>query len=353
MISATGRQALRRRVPKNPLKLAAGKRTGAAENHISKAIKRVRSSHLGYDCYTTGPVNGKGKIRCVLRPGRLPSHIANDVRLIMPVELYWPERDHTMAHGMLDAILSFDLSSLRAWKESFPEHEFGFEQYIGLAERRAAAVRAGSVPAVPQLPPRLDGVSSPGRPASVAVPGGVGIPRQLALFPGKVTSVERMGLATYPGYKIRLDLVRFNDGNAAQRVDVGGILDDGSVELCTSAYVDLVDGRYEIVEHYPGRLRALGLPVRLIYQVLGVRAPGGSQQPLPRTESRPAPRRGIRSAAMADGRAVGAVLATGDPRAEVADNPTPAAKLAELETIEDGTEIERFPDAPGHERPKP
>lgn len=345
MQSATGHTALRRRGSKNPLKLAAGKRSGASSNHISKAIKQVRSSHLGYDCYTTGPVNGSGKIRCTLRAGRLPPHITNDVRVILPVEMWWPERDHKMAHHLIDSVLTFDLSTLRSLKESWPDHEFGVEQFMRLADRRMAAVRDGALPDVHRPPVRLDGAASPGRSATVSVQGGAPLPRQLALFPGAPTSRELISRASFGRYRVRIHLVRFDDGLAAQRVDLGGVLEDGSMELCSRAYVDLIDGRFEIVEHYPGRLRALNLPNRLIYDVLGVRAPTSPTRTR-RYEPKP---RSVRHEAVAQSQHVGAILTTGHPEAEVAHNPKHGVGQddpVDFETLDDGSTIERFPDAP-------
>jgi hypothetical protein len=345
MLSATGYQSVRVPTPKNPRKYAAGMKAAASDKHPAKAFKRVRSSHLGYDCYVTGPADHAGHIRCILRAGRLPSHLPTDVRLLMPIEMWWPERDHAMAHGMIDAVIRFDLSALRAWKASWPEHNFGYEHFIKLAERRLSAVREGSIPAVPQLPPRLDGTAPVGQPVNITMPGGLPIPRQLGLFPGNPVSIERHGLASYDRYKVRTSIVRFDDGLACMRFDVGGIMEDGEVELCSRAYVDLVDGRFEIVQHYPGRLRALGLPARLIYRVLGARPPARQH----RTELAPTKRQPLRSAAMAEGRVVGAIVSTGDPRAEVAHNPTPRApdiEQGEFDTLDDGTAIERFPAAP-------
>jgi hypothetical protein len=342
-LSPTGR-VVHRRPPKHQLKYEAGLRSVASPHHINKQTKQIRSSHLGYDCY----ILGQSKIRCIFRAGRCPPHITNDVRLILPLEMYWPERIHAMAHGMIDAVMSFDLSSLRAWKASWPTHEFGYEHFIEVAQRRIGAVRDGAVPAVPRLPNRLDGTALPGQPTSVSLQGAA-LPRQFGLFPGTPISEERHGLVNHGAYKVRTYIIRFDDGLVAVRVDVGGVLVDGDTELCSSAYVDLADGRFEIIRHYPGRLRALNLPVRLIYSVLGVRAPKSQG----RTEHRPERCPPIRSRPMAEGRAVGAIFATGNPTAGVAHNIVPEGKpqepteyVGKVETIEDGSPMERFPDAP-------
>ena len=260
---------------------------------------------------------------------------------------------------MIDAVMQFDLSSLSAWKSVWPEHEFGFERFMEHAERRIAAVRNDNIPKVPGLPPRLNGSAAHGHNPVVAVQGGPPLPRQLALFPGAVKSVEIHGTVAHVGYEVETALVRFEDGLAALRIDLGGRLIDGSQLLCSRAYVDLADGRYEIVKHYPGRLHGLGLPESLIFDVIGVRGPR-----LGRTERTAAPGERYRSPAMEQARRAQAVLRDGDPDAEKAIvpriEPEPVlaagnaqqskrrqAYEARMERDQEDTLVEHFPAAPG------
>lgn len=262
-LTPSGRRAIRR-APKDPVRVAVGARNAQSDNHVSKH-GQVRSSHLGYDCYVTGSVNTIRRVRVILRANRLPPHIPTDARLILPTEMWWPEPDHRASHGMVDAVIGFDLGTLRAFKAQWPEHVFGFEQFLEHAERRRAAVQEEALPPVPTLPGRTDG-------QHVHIDGGAALPRQLALFPSDVQSVEPHGRINHETYSVRTAIVRFVDGLAALRVDIVGELGEERV-LCSRAYVDLVDGRFEIVKHYPGRLRALGMPLGTIYTVLGVRPP--------------------------------------------------------------------------------
>jgi hypothetical protein len=358
VVSATGRRAARKN-DKDPIRVAVGRRCAESENHPSKSGRRVRSHHLGYDCYATGLVNGSGKIRCAIRPGRTPPHIAPDIVAILPMELWWPEKDHDQAHAMIDAVMQFDLSSLAAWRATWPEHEFGFERFMEHAERRIAAVRNENIPDVPELPPRLDGTAAVGHNRLVAVQGGAPLPRQLALFPGRIQSVEIHGTVAYDGYEVETALVRFEDGLAALRIDVGGRMVDGTQLLCSRAYLDLVSSDYEVVKHYPGRLRALSLPVDLIYRVLGVR-PG----PTGRTERTAPWKQPPHSPPLEQARRAQGVLAAGEAGAPPAhvpkSEPEPVlvpgnaqqskrrqAYEARLERDPENTLVEHFPAAPG------
>lgn len=353
------------RIDKDPVRVATGKRAAASPNHVSNAGRRIRSNHLGYDCYSCGLVNNSGKIRCVIRPGRIPPHITPDVAVLLPQEMWWPERDHDQAHAMIDAVMAFDLGPLTAWKGTWPEHEFGFERFMEQAERRIAAVRNENVPPIAALPPRLSGHAPTGHNPVVAVQGGAPLPRQLALFPGTVESIEVHGtlaLVTPEGlpYEVETALVRFEDGLACLRIDVGGRLADGRQLLCSRAYVDLEDGRYEIVKHYPGRLRGLSLPERLVFEVLGVR----TARPHPRAERTAAPVRRYRSPPLEQALRAQAVITTGEATAPKAHEPKPEVEPvlvpgngqqsarriaweARLERDEEDTLVEHFPAAPG------
>jgi hypothetical protein len=357
VIAASGRVAVRRR-EKDPVRYQVGLRCAESPNHVSKHHGRIRSGHLGYDCYATGQVNTSGKIRCILRPGRLPPHLPQDARVILPNEMWWPIRDHDQAHQMVDAVIGFDLSTLSAWRAQWPTHEFGYEHFCELAQRRVAAVREDAIPDVPALPPRLDATAPRGQPVTSASQGGPALPRQLGLFPGEVVGVEPQGGLDHGTHIVRTAIVRFDDGLAALRVDVGVQMEDGGKLLCSRAYVDLVDGRYEIVQHYPGRLRALHLPSDLIYQTLGIRT---ARSP-PRTELGPRPpgrpHPGRTSPELQEARIVQAVTSSGDPDARAVEapqerpEPVPgtarhaAWQAARVEEDQEGTRYERFPDAP-------
>lgn len=350
MLSPTGRRA-RPKPTKDPVRVAVGERCAASENHISKS-GAVRSVRFGYDCYLTGSINSAGKVRCVLRPGRLPAHIASDIKLILPLELWWPERDHRAAHAMVDAVLSFELSALASWKSQWPGHEFGFEEFMRHAERLKLAAQGNAAAERPKVPQRI---SSPT--GQAAVGGGSPMPRQLRLFPGKEVSAESHGGYDTDTYAVRLKLVRFDDETSALRVDVGGTLAGGEKLLCSRAYVDLVDGKFELVENYPGRLQALGLPKTLIYTVLGLRSPRDAPQRVLRGPAEGDRERQV-DKTLREARKVHAVLHEGDPLAEaptakreepepvpIAGNKRYEAKLAAER--DEPQETDSFPEAPG------
>ncbi len=341
---------LTKRHAKDPVRVAAG--VTSRKNRDPQG--QLRSSHLGYDCYITGHVNGVGRTRIIMRRGRLPPHLPADMISILPVEMWWPQRDHRACHELINAVLTCDLGALAGWKSSWPDHAFGFEEFLELAERRTTGIRNAAVESKALEPTkRLDG-------AAERAP-------LTCLFPGVPESVERHGGRDLERFNIRTWIVRFNDGQAAMRVDINGLVegpDDVERVTCSRAYVDLLDGRFEIIEHFPGRLRALGLPVDLLHQVLGVRAPSSANHrqhsfrhqmrrgaPRPLTP-REAANRVVDRAATAQ-----TILLTGDPDAEVVKEPAPKVepipvagnaryerKLARDEIEE---EFEHFPDAPG------
>lgn len=345
LVTPQGTLAVRRRT-KDPVRVAAGKIAHAAKDDPKG---QVRSSHLGYDCYITGTLNNGGRTRVIMRRSRIPPHLPPDMIAIMPVEMWWPQRDHRASHAMVEAVITADINTLAAWKSSWPEHEFGFERFMELCERRIAGIRNDQKPDGP--PKRTDENSK--------------VVAATALFPGIVESVERHGSKEMGPYRIRTYIVRFDDGQAALRVDVQGVVEaPDAVERvpCSSAYVDLVDGRFEIVSHYPGRLRALGLPVDLIYRVLGVRAPGSSNQRrfrIPfRKQPHPTTPREHALAVVRKAQTMQTMISTGDPNAEVIRDrvrvePIPMAGNQRYEReIAQGKEpqeqeFERFPDAPG------
>lgn len=219
----------------------------------------VRSSHLGYDCYKTGSINGSaGRVRVILRAIRLPPSVSEDQKAILPVEMWWPQQDHSGAHALVDAVLSCDAASLRQWQNAWPDHLFGFERYVEWLERRAAGKRAGS-----------------------AVTGRVGklSPIMLTRFPATVTTVDPVSTSDLNnGLRLKTAVVRFADGQSALRLTLYALphcfgIDDPSLppEKLSRAYVDLIDGAFDIIEHYPGRYRAAGIPERTIYDLIGIR----------------------------------------------------------------------------------
>ncbi len=352
LVTPHGSLVLRRRT-KHPVRVAAGKIAHAAKDDPKG---QVRSSHLGYDCYITGNLNNGGRTRIIMRRSRMPPHIPPDMIAIMPVEMWWPQRDHRASHALIEAVITSDVNTLAAWKSSWPEHEFGYERFMELCERRLTGIRNDQKQAGP--PKRTDESSN-------VIPA-------TAMFPGHPVSIERHGSRDLGPFCVRTFIVRFDDGLVALRVDVKGVVEspeDVQRVPCTSAYVDLIDGRFEIIAHYPGRLRALGLPAGLIYHVLGVRPPSSSNRRSISTNLRPrAPRpdtpRRHADAVAERARTMQTLLSTGDPNAEVIRDPVrvePIPMVGNMrherevaggraapggrEAVEE--EFERFPDAPG------
>ena len=70
VLSATGYRAARKN-DKSPVRVAAGKRAVQSPKHTANSGRLHRSNHLGYDCYSTGAINGSQRIRCAIRPSRI------------------------------------------------------------------------------------------------------------------------------------------------------------------------------------------------------------------------------------------------------------------------------------------
>jgi hypothetical protein len=339
-LTPAGRPA-KRQHDKDPKRVATGLQAAASDKHMSKQCGgMVRSQHLGYDCYATGTINGVQKIRCIMRGSRMPPHITPDILQILPTEMWWPERDHRSAHMMVDAVLTFDLGTLTAWRKQWPEHEFGFERFMDLAERRAAALREEAA--------KVQQAAGVGRvdKGEAAPQGGKAIPGQMALFPAAPVQLDPHGSRSNDGgmngWATDTFVVRFEDGQSALRVDVSGFLPDGEKLLCSRAYVDLCDGRFEVIRHYPGRLRALHLPLDLLHQAIGVRG----RRPPPRVARTHTQRPSFFSETMQESHKVQAMVSTGDPSAPSTREAALAEPPPSRDSAQDAFEPLAFPDAP-------
>ena len=320
----------------NPNRVAAGKEQAA--NQRSKGrwendmTRVVRTSHLGYDCYATGKVTGEaGKIRCLLKSTRLPGHITHDIQSILPVEMWWPERDHRAAHVMIDAALTFDLKSMAAWKSLWPAHEFGFEQFMEMAERHLTQLHQRTLSTVRESTKLLESEARTDPSIAAHLP-------KPSLFPCALVAVEPAGETDHDGYRVVLGIARFEDGSAALRVTVRAlpIANERGIIL-SRVYVDLITGEWEMIEHYPGRYTALGLPARTVFMVLGIRRQmtASSRRSTPRAPRPAGEGLGERS------RRVHAAIETGDPMALPAPLPPPA------EPPPPDIDVTVFPEAPG------
>ena len=258
--------------------------------------QQSRSSHLGYDCYLTGGASAEnGKVRMVLRANRLSPRITEATRTILPQEMWWPQRNHSGAHGCIDAVLTQDVKSLEMWKRTFPNHQFGFEDFLVWCQRAAANGIA------PML--RTGTLETMASHTSSNVPR-VGHSTFAPNFPVGTELADqrvRIKVIDYDGYQVRIYVAKFRDRTQALRLDVLGAIEDvggpgaGGRVLLGRAYVDLVDDRiWQVIEHHPGNCRALDLPTGLIYHVLGVRAPeAAAKQSIALSEYQPGPARAL------------------------------------------------------------
>ena len=219
---------------------------------------KVRSTHLGFDCYVYGPIDQR-KVRCLLRRHRMPNHIAGDLRNQVPTEVCWPTGSHEEAHRCIEAIYRIELPTLRAYRRQYPDHAFGFEPFITWAERwHAANPAAPSHPSIHGHKPK-------------AVPADS--------FGTWVKHAEALRETTLGPFSLRQSVVWFADADPALRVDVYPCGEGPSrFNRLARLYLDLVDGRRQkVVEWLPGRFLGLGINPLAAQRLLGL-----GRDPIPR-----------------------------------------------------------------------
>lgn len=325
---------------KNPKRVAAAKAhceiQRARGRYDNDSTRRIRSSHLGYDCYATGKITGEaGKIRCLLKATRLPGHITHDIQAMLPIEMWWPERDHKAAHAMVDAILTFDLTSLMSWKQLWPTHDFGFENFMQIAERHLVQLHSKTMKIVQESNKlmEVEQRTDPSLPPEIPKP---------SKFPCAMTRCQKVGEVESYGCLLRLGVAWFEDGGSALSVNVRSIPSNAHEPsvLLSRAFVDLVDGQYEITEHYPGRYQAFGLSPRVLYMILGVKfSPSKAWKRLVDTAEKSSTPGTIERSEK-----IMAAVSTGDPNAKP---PGPEQVSEDREVEEDEVDVRNFPAAPG------
>jgi len=200
----------------------------------------TRSMHFGYDCYLSGPVDGPGRVRCVLRGHKVPAYIVDPLRTQLPQELFWPERNASDAHTMIDAIYDLDCKMLVKWMRMYPEHHFGYENFLIWAERRIVVSGKKAKLETTKLP-----VSE------------------------KILDRTTITTSSWEGLLIDFNVVRMDDGDAWGEL----ILRDDQTTL-TRAWVDLQTNAPTITHHYPGRYKARQFYLPRLKQIFGGKAPG-------------------------------------------------------------------------------
>lgn len=231
--------------------------------------RTIRAAHLGYDLYVTGPINQSvGRVRIVQRPTRMPPNVSDELKTMLPMEMWWPQRDIKQAMACVDACLTMDIAQLLRWKEQFPENVFGYERYIDWLRRLKAAQGTNT--------PDARGRGGPGKLT----------PIQLSHFPAKVDEILPYKVMQENGYLVKIAVVKFIDHTSALRFTVYGKLVPGAeldeaedhwhrtkkqLVKMSRAYVDPVDGEFDIIEHFPGRYQALELPENILHTTLGIK----------------------------------------------------------------------------------
>lgn len=200
----------------------------------------VRSRWLGYDCYLGGQVDDVGFTNCYLRNAAIPPYITDPLRSQLPKALRWPARDADAAHRMISAIYDLDTKELVGFLREFPQHQFGFEEFLCWAERRVVTVGKKAKFKTTEWP------------AST-----------------KIVDRTKVSATRWEGLTLDFNVIRYHDGDAWGEV----VLRDAETTL-TRALVDLRTNRFQVTHHYPGRYQARRFYLPLLKQVFGSRAPG-------------------------------------------------------------------------------
>ena len=212
------------------------------------AGRQHRSSRLGYDCYTCGPMQGDRLVKCQLHLHRIPPYVSPEVRPHLPRLMFWPEENHAAAHTMIEAVLAMDVTLLNAWRKEYPDHQFGYESFCLWCHRTDADGRK---------------VADRAREALGRAPA---LTEAAGSFTGEV--VHEMDLIEGPlgfGCSVCWRLVRFKNDDAAIRM----IIRSPTGLVLSKAFVDLIDDTHRVTVHYPGRYQAEGVPESLLADTLG------------------------------------------------------------------------------------
>jgi len=234
--------------------------------------QKVRSAHLGYDCYLSGPIVQK-HIRCVFRRHRAPPNMTAELIEMLPSEFRWPGAAFDEAHAAIEAIYTVDVRMLRGYVAQYPGHHFGFEHFVERAERWHAAARKRGAADV-QVARATEAAAPPGQQRTIRRQGvSLGAAGQ-PLFPGWVKHAQPLhdlDIGTDPDQlHLCLFLIYFSNNLPALRVDAypPGVL-PGKLTRLSRLHVDLVTDEHEVVEHYPGRYLGAGLNPLLLRDLLG------------------------------------------------------------------------------------
>lgn len=195
----------------------------------------MRTSHLGYECTYYGRIE-KGHTRCVLRHEKIPPYLDDDLRSMLPPELIYPCRDHALAHEMIDMIMQLEVDALQSLTGQYPEHEFGFEEFIPWAAARldlmAASARQGRL-RLPQHP--------------------------------KASDAELISSTTEGPCLIEIHVLRYPDGDAWGQLTISH-----KEDILTQSLIELTTDKHTVIKHYPSKYRALDLTLFLPKKLTGM-----------------------------------------------------------------------------------
>jgi hypothetical protein len=222
---------------------------------------KVRSAHLGYDCYVCGPLDGQRTIRCVFKRHRAPSHMSAELIDMLPPEFRWPTAGFNEAHAAIEALYTVDVRILRSYLKQFPDHHFGFESTIDRFERWHTAAKqtgAGDVEEARQQ-------------ARDRVPVAQARERPISPLLGWVKHQHPLQVLPLDQVDLHMSLIYFSDGMPALRLDAYPTgMEPGSGARLTRIHADLLDDVHEVIEHYPGRYLTFGLDPIHLRRILGV-----------------------------------------------------------------------------------
>lgn len=193
----------------------------------------VRSAHRGYDCYACGPTDSKGYIVCRLRRHRV-AHLPDDQRAMLPNVMHWPVRDHIAAKELIDVVLDRNIDQMIEWKRLYETGSTASATPLGYDEYLAWCIEESE-----------DGGDEHKRVAKLPV--GDPIARDV------ITSIN-LG-----NYRVDFHILRYWPADAWGQLTFYIRLDTGRPSVLSRYLVDLATSEEHLVEHYPGRWRALGM----------------------------------------------------------------------------------------------
>ena len=170
-------------------------------------------------------------IHAVLRPAKVKPSTDPDIVANLPHDLWWPDCDLAASAAMIDAVYAADCRSLEEWQALYPDHGFGFADFLKWAKQHYHRKTIITPPAPPK---------------------------------GSVTQRLKVHATTWRGLPVIFTALSYCTDDSRVEFKIGPTTDPLSIFLLDPASKNLTP-----LLHKPSRYRALGINPQLLKEVLG------------------------------------------------------------------------------------